>query len=341
MTLILVVLLPFLGALLPPLVIRSGRDTCAAVAGSVTLLALLLLLSHAPAVFAGQVPRVDIAWVPAVGLSLSIFADGLGFFFAAMILAIGLLVIVYARYYLSTEDPMGRFFAYLLLFQGAMVGVVLSDNVIVLLVFWELTSITSFLLIGFWQKRADARQGARMALVVTGGGGLALIAGLLLLAEAAGSYQISEIIARGDAVRASPLYLPALLLVLVGAFTKSAQFPFHFWLPHAMAAPTPVSAYLHSATMVKAGVFLLARLWPALSGTEAWFLIVAPVGLATHAHRGRHRTVQGRPEGASRLLHRQPSRPHDHAARPRHADGRHGGGLPHHQPRDLQGRHSS
>ncbi len=281
MTLILVVLLPFLGALLPPLVIRSGRDTCAAVAGSVTLLALLLLLSHAPAVFAGQVPRVDIAWVPAVGLSLSIFADGLGFFFAAMILAIGLLVIVYARYYLSTEDPMGRFFAYLLLFQGAMVGVVLSDNVIVLLVFWELTSITSFLLIGFWQKRADARQGARMALVVTGGGGLALIAGLLLLAEAAGSYQISEIIARGDAVRASPLYLPALLLVLVGAFTKSAQFPFHFWLPHAMAAPTPVSAYLHSATMVKAGVFLLARLWPALSGTEAWFLIVSPVGLAT------------------------------------------------------------
>ncbi|KAF0137310.1 MAG: multicomponent K+:H+ antiporter subunit A [Xanthobacteraceae bacterium] len=281
MTLLLVVLLPFLGALLPPLLIRSGRNTCAAATGSVTLLALVLLLSHAPEVFSGQVPKVSLSWVPGLGLSFSVFADGLGFFFAAMILAIGLLVIVYARYYLSREDPMGRFFAYLLLFQGAMVGVVLSDNVILMLVFWELTSLTSFLLIGFWQKSADARQGARMALVVTGGGGLALIAGLLLLAEAAGSYQLTEILTRGEVVRASPLYLPALLLVLIGAFTKSAQFPFHFWLPHAMAAPTPVSAYLHSATMVKAGVFLLARLWPVLAGTEIWFLIVAPVGLAT------------------------------------------------------------
>lgn len=281
MTLLLVVLIPFLGALLPPLVIRSGRNTCAMVTGCVSLLALALLLLHAPAVFSGAVPKVNVPWVPSMGLSLSVFADGLGFFFAAMILVIGLLVILYARFYLSREEPMGRFFAYLLLFQGAMVGVVLSDNVIALLTFWEMTSLTSFLLIGFWRKRADARQGARMALVVTGGGGLALIAGLLLVAEAAGSYQLSEILTRGDMVRASPLYLPALLLVLVGAFTKSAQFPFHFWLPHAMAAPTPVSAYLHSATMVKAGVFLLARLWPVLAGTEAWFLIVAPVGLAT------------------------------------------------------------
>ncbi|QTL03742.1 monovalent cation/H+ antiporter subunit A [Aquabacter sp. L1I39] len=281
MTLLLVVLLPFLGALLPPLVIRSGRNTCAMVTGCVTLLALALLLLHAPAVFSGAVPKVSLPWVPGMGLSLSVFADGLGFFFAAMILMIGLLVIVYARFYLSREDPMGRFFSYLLLFQGAMVGVVLSDNVIALLTFWEMTSLTSFLLIGFWRKRADARQGARMALVVTGGGGLALIAGMLLVAEAAGSYQLSEILARGDMVRASPLYLPALVLVLLGAFTKSAQFPFHFWLPHAMAAPTPVSAYLHSATMVKAGVFLLARLWPVLAGTDAWFVIVAPFGLAT------------------------------------------------------------
>ncbi|OYX73541.1 MAG: cation:proton antiporter [Rhizobiales bacterium 32-66-11] len=281
MTLLFVILIPLLGALIPPLVIRSGRNACAAATGSVTLLALALLMSHAPAVFSGEVPKAGVEWVPALGLSLSVFADGLGFFFAAMILAIGLLVIVYARFYLSREEPMGRFFAYLLLFQGAMVGVVLSDNIIALLVFWELTSLTSFLLIGFWTKRADARQGARMALVVTGGGGLALIAGLLLVAQAAGSYQLTEILVRGEMVRASPLYLPALLLVLVGAFTKSAQFPFHFWLPHAMAAPTPVSAYLHSATMVKAGVFLLARLWPVLAGTDPWFLIVAPVGLAT------------------------------------------------------------
>lgn len=281
MTLLLVVLIPFMGALLPPLVIRSGRNTCAVATGGVTLLALALLMSHAPAVFSGEVPKAGVDWVPAMGLSLSVFADGLGFFFAAMILVIGLLVIVYARFYLSREDPMGRFFAYLLLFQGSMVGVVLSDNVILLLVFWEMTSLTSFLLIGFWTKRADARQGARMALVITGGGGLALIAGLLLLAQAAGSYQLTEILSRGEMVRASPLYLPALLLVLAGAFTKSAQFPFHFWLPHAMAAPTPVSAYLHSATMVKAGVFLLARLWPVLAGTEAWFLIIAPAGLVT------------------------------------------------------------
>ena len=162
-----------------------------------------------------------------------------------------------------------------------MVGIVLSDNLLLLIVFWELTSLSSFLLIGYWRHLPQARQGARMALVVTGGGGLALIGGMLILGQIAGSYQLSEVLARGDIVKASPLYVPALLLILTAAFTKSAQFPFHFWLPHAMSAPTPVSAYLHSATMVKAGVFLLARLWPVLAGTQIWFLIVAPVGLAT------------------------------------------------------------
>ena len=162
-----------------------------------------------------------------------------------------------------------------------MVGIVLSDNLLLLIVFWELTSLTSFLLIGYWRHLPQARQGARMALVVTGGGGLALIGGVLLLGQIAGTYQLSELLARGELVKVSPLYLPALLLILIAAFTKSAQFPFHFWLPHAMSAPTPVSAYLHSATMVKAGVFLLARLWPVLAGTQIWFLIVAPIGLAT------------------------------------------------------------
>ncbi|TCK29128.1 multisubunit potassium/proton antiporter PhaA subunit /multisubunit potassium/proton antiporter PhaB subunit [Ancylobacter aquaticus] len=281
MVLWLIPLLPLIGAILPALLIRSGRDVCAGATGFVSLAALALLLSQAPAVFAGEVVSVSLPWVPQIQLSFSFMLDGLGFFFAAMILIIGLLVIVYARFYLDRADPMGRFYAYLLLFQGAMLGVVLSNNVILLLVFWELTSLTSFLLIGFWRHRADARQGARMALIVTGGGGLALIGGLLLLGNIAGSYEISEILARGDIIKASPFYLPALVLILIGAFTKSAQFPFHFWLPHAMAAPTPVSAYLHSATMVKAGIFLLARLWPALAGTEAWFLIVAPVGLAT------------------------------------------------------------
>ncbi|QIB33061.1 monovalent cation/H+ antiporter subunit A [Ancylobacter pratisalsi] len=281
MALWLVPLLPLIGAMLPPLLIRSGRDVCASATGFVSLAALALLLSQAAPVFGGETVLVSLPWVPQIGLSFSFMLDGLGLFFAAMILIVGLLVIIYARSYLDRSDPMGRFYAYLLLFQGAMLGVVLSDNIILLLIFWELTSLTSFLLIGFWRHREDARQGARMALVVTGGGGLALIGGLLILGNIAGSYQLSEILSRGDIIKASPLYLPALLLILLGAFTKSAQFPFHFWLPHAMAAPTPVSAYLHSATMVKAGIFLLTRLWPVLAGTDAWFLIVAPVGLAT------------------------------------------------------------
>jgi multicomponent K+:H+ antiporter subunit A len=151
-----------------------------------------------------------------------------------------------------------------------MLGVVLSENLIQLLIFWELTSLSSFLLIGYWKEREEARNGARMALAVTGAGGLALLGGILLLGEITGSYDLSVILASGDLIRGHDLYRPALVLILLGAFTKSAQFPFHFWLPHAMAAPTPVSAYLHSATMVKAGVFLLARLFPALSGTHDW-----------------------------------------------------------------------
>jgi multicomponent K+:H+ antiporter subunit A len=281
MNLALIVLLPFLGAVLPPLMIRAGRNCCALVTGGVSLASLALLLVTAPTVARGGTVRASIPWVPQLGLDFDLFVDGYGLFFASLILIIGLLIIAYARWYLGRDDPMGRFYAYLLLFQGAMLGIALSDNILLLLVFWELTSLSSFLLIGYWRHLAEGRQGARMALVVTGAGGLSLIAGMLLLGQAAGSYELSEILARGDIVRASPLYLPILLLVLVGAFTKSAQFPVHFWLPHAMAAPTPVSAYLHSATMVKAGIFLLGRLWPVLSGTEAWFLIVTATGLVT------------------------------------------------------------
>ena len=281
MRIALIVLLPFLGAMLPPLLIRSGRNVCALVTGSVTASSLALLLTQAPAVLHGEVVRSAIPWVPQIGLELGFFVDGYGLFFAGLILVIGLLIITYARWYLGREDPVGRFYAYLLLFQGAMLGIALSDNVLVLLVFWELTSLTSFLLIGYWRQLPEGRQGARMALIVTGSGGLCLIAGMLLLGEAAGSYQLSEILTRGDLIRSSPLYLPILFLVLGAAFTKSAQFPFHFWLPHAMAAPTPVSAYLHSATMVKAGIFLLGRLWPVLAGTDAWFLTVTGTGLVT------------------------------------------------------------
>lgn len=281
MSIALTVLAPLIGGLLAPLAIQSGRTVCAASAGAASLLSLCLLLSHAPAVYRGEVIREQVEWVPQLGLAFSFFIDGLGLFFAALILGIGLLIIVYARFYLSRNDPMGRFYAFLLLFQSAMLGVALCDNVLLLLVFWEVTSLSSFLLIGYWRHLPEGRQGARMALVVTGGGGLLLIAGMLMLGHIAGSYEISEILQRGDTIKAHPLYAPTLLLILAGAFTKSAQFPFHFWLPHAMAAPTPVSAYLHSATMVKAGVFLLARLWPALAGTDLWTLIVAPVGLVT------------------------------------------------------------
>lgn len=274
-------LTPFLGAVVPLLADRLGRDICALAAGAVTLTALALVLSQAPAVYDGTVVTWGVPWLPAIGLSFSFFLDGLGLFFATLILGIGLLIILYARYYLGSKDSLSLLYFYLLLFQGAMVGIVLSDNILLLIVFWELTSLTSFLLIGYWRHLPESRQGARIALIVTGSGGLALMAGMLILGHIAGSYEITEILQRGEAVRASPLFLPALLLILLGAFTKSAQFPFHFWLPHAMAAPTPVSAYLHSATMVKAGLFLMARLWPVFSPADAWFLIVAPVGLIT------------------------------------------------------------
>jgi multicomponent K+:H+ antiporter subunit A len=281
MRLALIVLLPVLGSVLPSLLIRTSRNAAAMSAGIVTLLAWALLLTHGEAVLDGEVIEAGLDWVPQLGLRGSLYLDGLGFLMANLVLGIGLLVILYARHYLSVTDPMGRFFSYLLLFQGAMVGVVLSGNLLLMLVFWELTSISSFLLIGFWHHLPEGRQGARMALLVTGGGGLALTGGLLWLGQIAGTYELSELLADPQRVVASP-HLPwVTLLVLLGCFTKSAQFPFQFWLPHAMAAPTPVSAYLHSATMVKAGVFLLARLWPLLSGSPLWFYLVTGIGLVT------------------------------------------------------------
>ncbi|MGK0673296.1 MAG: monovalent cation/H+ antiporter subunit A [Halothiobacillaceae bacterium] len=281
MSLALVVLLPFLGAVLTAWTTRFDRLASAWSAGAVTVAALLTLLSAANTTFGGETIVQSWNWLPAVGLSFAFRLDGLALLFALLILGIGLLIVLYARYYLSARDSMGRFYAYMLLFMGSMLGVVLSENLIQMVVFWELTSLSSFLLISYWHHRRDAREGARMALAITGGGGLALLAGVLMLGHVVGSYNLSEVLALGEVIRAHPLYLPILVLILLGVFTKSAQFPFHFWLPHAMAAPTPVSAYLHSATMVKAGVFLLARLFPALSGTLEWNLIVGGAGLTT------------------------------------------------------------
>ena len=281
MSLFLIVALPFLGALLPGLMNSAGRAACAGVTFMVSLLAFIGLMTHLPAVMAGELVTARLDWIPLLGLNVTLMLDGLGFFFAMLILGIGLLIIAYARFYLSREDNMGEFFTYLLLFQGAMVGIVLSDNILLLLVFWELTSLSSFLLIGYWKHLPEGRQGARMALTVTGMGGLAMIGGMLLLGQIVGSYDLSVILQNRNLIQASPMYLPALILILLGCFTKSAQFPFHFWLPHAMSAPTPVSAYLHSATMVKAGIFLMARMWPVLSGTPEWFMIVTTAGLIT------------------------------------------------------------
>jgi multicomponent Na+:H+ antiporter subunit A len=227
-------------------------------------------------------PRIDgYEWVPSLGLRLSFMLDGLSRLFALLVAGIGALVLVYANAYMGEHDRLGRLYAYLLAFMASMLGLVLADNVLALFLFWELTSLSSFLLIGFNQHRAEARAAALQALLVTGAGGLALLAGLLLLAQVGGTFELSALTVRGEAVTDHALYAPVLLLVLLGAFTKSAQAPFHFWLPTAMEAPTPVSAYLHSSTMVKAGVYLLARLSPVLGGTALWQQSVGTVGAVT------------------------------------------------------------
>lgn len=272
---------PFVLALLVGLLGRDQRRAAAWLAAAAPVIGLLLLAWLTPAVLDGDGVRSTTPWVPSLGLALSLRLDGLAWMFAGLVLAIGLLVVVYARYYLSEEDSMPRFFSFLLLFMGSMLGMVVAGNLILLAVFWELTSVSSFLLIGFWNHRSDARDGARMALAITGAGGLALLGGVILLGRITGSYELDVVLASGPQILAHPLYPVALVLVLLAVFTKSAQFPFQFWLPHAMAAPTPVSAYLHSATMVKAGVFLLARLHPALAGSDLFFYLVSGIGAVT------------------------------------------------------------
>jgi multicomponent Na+:H+ antiporter subunit A len=235
--------------------------------------------------------HVEIAWAPSLGLSLSFNLDGLGLLFALLITGIGTLVMVYASSYLEDHPHAGRFYASLLAFMGAMLGVALSDNILTLFVFWELTGFTSFLLIGFEHERAEARSAALQALIVTGGGGLALLAAGVLLMDISGTSSLSAMASDGAAIAGHSLYPAAAILVLLAAFTKSAQVPFHFWLPNAMAAPTPVSAYLHSATMVKAGVYLIARMTPILGATPLWTATVTAAGALTMLV-GAYRSVQ-------------------------------------------------
>jgi len=281
MPLVLLVALPFIASVLAALLPANARNRESTLAGLVALGCALQAAWLFPQLSGGNVIREEIEWVPALGLNLVLRMDGFAWLFCMLVLGIGALVVLYARYYMSASDPVPRFFSFFLAFMGSMMGVVLSGNLVQMVMFWELTSLFSFLLIGYWHHRRDARRGARMALTVTGAGGLCLLAGVLVLGRITGTYDLDLVLASGDEIRAHPLYTVVLVLVLLGAFTKSAQFPFHFWLPRAMAAPTPVSAYLHSATMVKLGVFLMARLWPVLSGTGEWFWLVGGAGAIT------------------------------------------------------------
>src|SRR5699024_8887748 len=276
---LIILCLPFVGAVVSPALSAGQRWRAAGMMIGTAAFGLLLTLLLLPAITQGEVLRQSLPWAPALGLEFILRVDGLAWMFLLLICGIGLLVGIYAVYYMPSEDSLVRFFSLLLAFMGAMLGIVLAGNVIQLAFFWELTSLFSFLLIGYWHQGESARDAARTALIVTGAGGLCLLAGLLLLGHVVGSYDLDVILQAGEQIRSSSLYVPLLVLILLGALAKSAQFPFHFWLPLAMSAPTPVSASLHSATMVKAGVFLLLRLWPVLAGTEPWFWIVGSAGM--------------------------------------------------------------
>ncbi len=278
MELVAAVLAGFLLAPCVPWIRRVGQDYTGWIIALVPLSICAYLATLIGPIADGETRRVSYDWIPALHVNLSFYVDGLSLAFGLLISGIGALIVVYTGGYLKGHRHLGRMYAYLLMFMGSMLGIVLADNIITLFVFWELTSITSYLLIGFNHDQERARAAALQALVVTVLGGQLLLGGLLILGSVSGSYELTEILTQGDMLREHALYTPILLLILAGAFTKSAQVPFHFWLPSAMEAPTPVSAYLHSATMVKAGIYLLARLHPALGGTDLWTIIVATVG---------------------------------------------------------------
>ncbi len=260
---------------------KISRQVTAIGASSLSMLCFILLASYIPALQSTDAVHFSLNWLPSVGINFDFRLDALSLMFALLISGIGTLIFIYAYYYLSPKNSLAKLYSLLMLFMAAMLGISLSNNLIILLVFWELTSISSFLLVGYWQRYEAAQRGSRIALTITGLGGLCMLGGFILLGQVAGTYQIDELFLKAELIQSSPYFVPILLLILMGAFTKSAQFPFHFWLPNAMAAPTPVSAYLHSATMVKAGIFLLARLSPIFVGAGLYHGIVTTVGLLT------------------------------------------------------------
>ncbi|WP_180064908.1 monovalent cation/H+ antiporter subunit A [Acinetobacter sp. YH16037] len=278
----IIILLPLiLGTTLVSWLKQFSRGVTALGAIGVSLSSLVLLLSQAPDVFNGKTIIQTWPWLTQVGIDFSFRLDALGLLFSLLITGIGTLIYIYAYYYLSPKNSLSKLYVLLMLFMAAMLGISLSNNLILLLIFWELTSISSFLLVGYWSNYDAAQRGSRMALTITGMGGLCMLGGFVLLAQITGTYQIDQILTMSSQIQQHSLFVPTLLLILMGAFTKSAQFPFHFWLPNAMAAPTPVSAYLHSATMVKAGIFLLARLLPIFAGAALYHNLVTFIGLFT------------------------------------------------------------
>ena len=275
------VLVIFLAAVVTPWLFKSLQGRTSSALAIIPAALTVWFATYIPAVAGGEVIVHHYQWIPGLGISFDMVLDGLSLLFALLICGIGTFIVLYAGSYLKGHENLNRFLVILLSFMGSMLGLVLADNLITLFVFWELTSITSYMLIGFNHQSEDARKAALQGLIVTVGGGLALLAGLVMLAGVGGSYSLQEIFNSSEVLTEHPLYVGMMVCLLLGAFTKSAQFPFHFWLPNAMAAPTPVSAYLHSATMVKAGIYLLARLQPELGGTELWITVLTSVGAFT------------------------------------------------------------
>ncbi|WJY27139.1 MULTISPECIES: Na+/H+ antiporter subunit A [Sporosarcina] len=278
----LLILLPFAASLFVPSLytyVHSRKIGWAVL--PVPLVLFIILCLQIPNVAAGETGYHTIRWLTSAGIHFTTHLDGLSMIFGLLITGMGTLVVIYSTYYLSEREALGRFYMYLLLFMGSMLGVVFSDNILVLYVFWELTSVSSFLLIAFWHQRRRSREGAQKAMLITVTGGIGMLVGFLMLHSMTGTYSIHEMIGMAGDLPSHDLFIPSMLLVLLGAFTKSAQFPFHIWLPDAMEAPTPVSAYLHSATMVKAGIYVVARFIPLFGGSELWFYLVTFTGLLT------------------------------------------------------------
>ncbi|MBP2258731.1 Na+/H+ antiporter subunit A [Virgibacillus alimentarius] len=276
------IFIPFIAAMLIPLVYKKlPRLHIGWIVLVIPTFLFIRLACYIPTIARGETYLYTAQWIPSFDIYFSTYLDGLSMIFGLLITGVGALVILYSIYYLSTKESLQHFYIYLMLFMGAMLGVVFSDNIMVLYVFWELTSISSFLLIAFWYHRKGSRYGARKSLLITVGGGFAMLVGFIMIYTMTGTFHVREIIAVIGEHKESHLFLPAMLLLLFGAFTKSAQFPFHIWLPNAMEAPTPVSAYLHSATMVKAGIYLVARFTPVFGGEAVWFWLISGVGLFT------------------------------------------------------------